>query len=278
MPPNSPPTRPLPLAVAFTCLTAACHPAPPPITGSLTSEDFRSTIVGDDYRILVRRPPDFDPARRYPVLYQLDATNYGNEHATVAGWVSRREAEGLLPPTIVVGFGYPYGNDLPDGRGRWRDYVLADDFTKKPGGADTFLRALGDELLPHVEATEPVDVTRRVLSGHSLSGFFTLYALFHSVERPLFSGYLAGDPSLGHADGRLLTLAAEAERIPNGRVYLPIARYDGAVQRVWFDALVERLRARPGVDLTAEVIDDDHAGLLHRAYERGVGVLLGCAR
>lgn len=275
MPPSPPPAGPLPLAVAFTCLTAACHPAPPPITGSLTTEDFRSTIVGDDYRILVRRPPGFDPARRYPVLYQLDATNYGNEHATVAGWVSRREAEGLIPPTIVVGLGYPYDNDLPDGRGRWRDYVLVDDLRKTPGGADTFLRALADELLPHVEATEPVDPTRRVLSGHSLSGFFTLYALFRSVERPLFSRYLAGDPSLGHADGELLALAADPARAPAGRVYFPIARYDGAVQRVWFDALVERLRARSGVDLTAEVLDDDHAGLLSRSYERGVAVVLG---
>jgi hypothetical protein len=173
----------LPLVLAAFA-SAACD-GPPPITGRVVTEDFASSTVGDTYRVLVRLPPDYDesPTRRYPVVYQLDATSFGPQFDVTAGYASELAARGGIPEAIVVGVGYPYDDETPnDRRGRWRDYTTRrmDD---SAGGADTFLRFLAEELIPHIDAAYRTDpAVPRALFGHSLGGFFVLYAMLRTAE------------------------------------------------------------------------------------------------
>jgi predicted alpha/beta superfamily hydrolase len=69
------------------------------------------------------------------------------------------------------------------------------------GGAPRFLEWLERELIPLVEREYRADPARRVLSGTSHGGLFTLFALFEKPE--LFSGYISVSPSVGW-DGRYL--------------------------------------------------------------------------
>ena len=255
-------------------LTLACA-APPAITGDVLVEDRASPLVEDTYRILVRLPPGYEGSdARYPVVYQLDATNFGPQFEIEAAHASELARTGAAPEAIVVGVGYPYSIGEFE-RNRWRDYSTA-------RGAERFLSYLRDELIPYIDATYRTDPSLgRTLSGHSLGGFFALYALLvtGAEAEPPFSNFVAADPSLGEDDARLFALEAElserTQALPGRRLYLPIARYNGATQLLYFDELRGRLRAYEGLALRAEVVETDHGGLLELGLEEGLRFSLG---
>lgn len=162
---------------------------------------------GKQYRIFVSVPSGAAPAKGYPVLVLLDANAY------FAGAYSALQV--LAPPDpklasmslsgvqpmIVVGVGYP--GDAPLNEARREFDFLPAHVALKPqagipwlngGGADMFLTFLLDELRPAIAHRYPVDPDRQSLAGHSLGGYFTLYAL---VNKPsAFHNYAAISPSL----------------------------------------------------------------------------------
>lgn len=261
---------------------SACTDDLPPLTGTVQEETFSSSLVNDDYLIQVRLPPGYDPdgSTLYPVVYQLDGTSFGPELEITARHASGLEAQGTIEPVIVVGVGYPYDDPLIDKtRGRARDYVV-DSGPDGPGGADTFYSFLEQELIPHIDATYRTDPARRVLSGHSLGGFFSLYAMLKSGDEasPPFAGYIAGDPSLTLDDNRLLreelALRAQTTSLPR-TLFLPIARLDGATQQLFFQELIARLEAYDELTLDSEVLDTDHGGAISPGFRDGLAFVLG---
>jgi predicted alpha/beta superfamily hydrolase len=263
--------------------SAGCATPPPDvpaIRGAVERRTVHSAGVGDDYLVEVRLPADYAaaPARRWPVVYQLDGTaSFGAQFPIAAGFVSGLAADGLIEDAIVVGIGYPYRD--PDGlgfdarRGRERDYV--------GDGAAAFLRFIGDELVPLVDADYRSDGARRVLSGHSLGGFLVLHALF-SAALPV-SGFIAGDPSFSSDDHRLFDEEAElagSGAQPAAALWLEVARYDGAVQQLDYALLDARLRAHhPALRYESELRDTDHGGAIAAGIRNGlVHVLGGAAR
>lgn len=264
--------------VALSCVALSvvgCVEEPPPITGATDELDVRSEIVGDDFRILLRLPPGYDARAEdaLPAVFQLDATR--GQFDLVAGQVSELEAAGAIEPTVVVGIGYPYDDPLIGGeRGRSRDYVAT--------GIDDFLAFVDRELLPELEGRVRLDPERRVLSGHSLGGFVALRSLLASSEDPLptFRGFIANDPSLGEGEGSLFVLEEQTRASADGsprRVYFAIARYNGAVQELFFEELRERLVARDALAVETTVFDTDHGGVLAPAYRAGLEAMLGAA-
>ncbi len=265
------------------CATG-CDRSWPPVRGTVEQQDVSSTIVGDVYRILVRLPPGYgdDPARRYPVMYQLDATSFGPQFDIVAGHASALAATGRIPEAIVVGVGYPYEDPLIGGkRGRSRDYVTVLD-NQQPGGLPAFLRFVREELFPQVEGQYHIDSSERALSGHSLGGFVALYTMLTTAKEsaPPFSRFLACDPGAPFKDPLRLfqeeqTLAQSAQSLP-AQLHYEIARYDGAVQQLWYEELTTRLRSHyPELTMTTKVVDTDHGGIMSPCFERGLTALLG---
>jgi predicted alpha/beta superfamily hydrolase len=66
------------------------------------------------------------------------------------------------------------------------------------GRADNLLRFFKESLLPQMDASFATDTLRRLLVGHSLSGYFTMYALSQQLAsgRTIFHHYIAASPSL----------------------------------------------------------------------------------
>ena len=267
-------------AALLGCL--ACGSQVPAIEGRVETFTFASQVVGDRYKIQVRLPPGYDAGSAlYPVVYQLDGTSFGPEFQITAGHASALEKSAAIPASIVVGIGYPYTDPLvSETQGRGRDYVtqFADG---KTGGADAFIQFMLTELLPDIDAKYRTDPTHRVLSGHSLGGFMSLYTFFTTYRQPspAFWGFVVGDPSLSDNDLRLfdeegkLFAAAVAPRAP---VWIEVARYDGAVQRLLFGALRDRLQAHyPGLRLGSEILDTDHGGTISPGFRNGLKHVLG---
>jgi predicted alpha/beta superfamily hydrolase len=184
-----------------------------------------SNALGEERVIDIALPRGYDTGtERYPVIVVLD----GESHHEIAAAIARYYASAaMVPPAIVIGV---------RNTSRTRDLTPPPraGFTVPPearagGGADSFLRFLGDELLPYVDRgwrTTPL----RVLVGHSLGGLFALHAL---AQRPAhFTAYVVMEPSIWwNAEHEWKTAAATLRQPASRRARLmlvntPLMRAD----------------------------------------------------
>ncbi len=133
-----------------------------------------SNIMGKEMLMFVYLPDDYyaDSLQNYPVHYVLDAPGISNIFQGILRlhWMGDNVGEG-----IVVGLS---ADD--------RNYNMSLD-----QGAATYLSYLEREVIPFVDSTYRT-TPYKILSGHSLSGSFTLFA---AIETPgLFHAYIAGSP------------------------------------------------------------------------------------
>ncbi len=141
---------------------------------------FHSDILEQDVTISVFLPRSYEASgKKFPVLYDM---NGFMDFKMSAGIVEFLGNEMYIPEMIVIG--------LPGIRG---GYVPTrfDERTDKPAGADKTLVFFKKELMPWVNAKLRTN-GYNVLTGHSVAGLFTVYALFNYTE--LFDTYLASSP------------------------------------------------------------------------------------
>lgn len=273
------------LALGALALVSGCQSAPP-LTGRVETQTVTSALVTSDsgapaqYTILVRLPPGYDtaPTSRYPVIYQLDAI-FLDEFQIAAGIASELAEKGAIPEAIVVGIGHPPGGSTPE---RDRDFTLPGEVSTpgNAGHADRFLAFLGSELLPKIDQQYRTDPARgRTLSGHSSGGAFALYSfLSYKPDEPaLFEHTIAAD--FGY-DSSLFTLESELAARSSARpgsLFFTHAIFNGAGQKVTFDAMVQRVTSRnyAGLRIGAAELDTDHLGAIAKSIEPGLAFGLG---
>jgi hypothetical protein len=128
------------------------------------------------------------------------------------------------------------------------------------GGADRFLRFLGEELLPWIDGTYRT-LPYRILVGHSFGGLFAVHALTSAPAT--FHAYVAVSPSLHWDDQLMFRRARELFRrgLPGHRhLYLTLAD-EGGDALAAFERFRELLRhaAPPDLGWDARLLDgDDH--------------------
>lgn len=200
-----------------------------------------SRHTGKPYRITISLPfghstspdegwPFHDQPPKWPVVYVLDGNWYA---AMVAGMIRPMAWCGSTSDAIVVGIGYPEGDDVAES---FRESFTRRDFDLTPvrdeaveksmeaahkrpapnGGAGSFLKFLTDELIPFVENGYRADPARRVLVGHSYGGLFALFALLESPD--LFATLVVGSPTLSYGNRVMFqreeAFAKEHKRVP----------------------------------------------------------------
>lgn len=204
-------------ASALAALGAVLPPAARAAAGWLPAtlpqglqRDLRSEITGQHYRIFVDVPATPAPGAGHPVLFALDGNATFPALSLMARTAARRSRETGRAAPLVVGIGYPSGEDF--GGGRSRDYTppSGKDTPAGEGGADRFLDFIERELRPLVASLAPLDPARQALFGHSYGGLCTLHALF---TRPgMFQAYLASSPSIWYRERIVLAGAAGFEK------------------------------------------------------------------
>lgn len=159
---------------------------------------FYSKSVKDTFVVSVCLPNNYftNKNKTFPVVYLLDANLYFD---IVAAAFRKYSEVGLLPPAILVGIGYKDFSTMDSLRSR--DYTFPTAIPEYEmsvsGQADKFLSFINTELVPEIDAKYAVNKKVRVLMGHSLGGYFALYALNRNLADKInvFSTYIAASPS-----------------------------------------------------------------------------------
>ncbi|TDE18087.1 alpha/beta hydrolase-fold protein [Dyadobacter psychrotolerans] len=173
---------------------------PEQIEDQQTGPTFKiySAAVKDTFNVFVRLSEKYEhgSSEKYPVVYHLDGNAYF-EHVSAS--TKKLSWKKSFREPIIIGIGYRDAYLMDSLRNR--DYTYpkasaADSFAIS-GGGKNFYSFLRHELIPHVEHTYRADSTNRTLMGHSLGGYFTLYALFEGLSKGLvFNQYVSASPSI----------------------------------------------------------------------------------
>jgi predicted alpha/beta superfamily hydrolase len=200
-----------------------------PATATL---DFRSSINGREYRLLITPPPGPVPPDGWPVLCVLDGSGY---HGTAVDMIRNIGAVGgEITPALVLAVTYPTDDlaqllsrrslDLTPTPGD-DQHMQHDSPGHAWGGLEGFLDTLEADVLPRLRACFEINAAHMALVGHSLGGLTTLYILYTRTR--LFQSYIAMCPSIWWDSRVLLTHEAGfAEAIRGGnlapRVFIAI--------------------------------------------------------
>ena len=182
--------------LAFACLSTvaafAAEPAPefpPHVLRNTQLRPLPRATNGSDYLLYIALPSDYatEKNKRYPVVYiddgYWDFTLYN-------GFYGNLIYDKAAPQFIIVGFGYQGNHTNAE-----YDVLRRPDYAPPPEGkADKFLSVVEHEIIPFIEKEYRADPSYRVLSGNSLGGCFSLYAM---LARPgLFQAHVAASPAV----------------------------------------------------------------------------------
>ena len=151
----------------------------------------------EPFTIQICLPKAYDKAKKYPVVYLLDADKSIGMAKEIADWLMfGREIQDI----VIVGISYNQ-NDNTWWINRSRDFVpTKDTFSRfgkrwpKAGGAIKFLNYIQMELKPEIEKKIKIDPANSGIIGFSFGGLFVAYTMF---ERPeLFNNYIIISPGL----------------------------------------------------------------------------------
>lgn len=194
------------------------------VRGSNEAVLIDSKILGETRELLIHLPNNYRlyENKQYPVLFLLDGQRNLNH---VAGTLDLLNQSNMAQEMIIIAIMNTH---------RTRDFTP----TRNPdydewgisGGADDFLSFIGQELIPHVDENFRTNGLR-ILSGHSLGGLLTVYALH---TRPaLFQAYFAFSPSLWWHDEVIFKQARDFyQNTPelNKYLYVNLGNEDGQMQ------------------------------------------------
>jgi predicted alpha/beta superfamily hydrolase len=172
--------------------------------------------VAQTFKIQVALPPRRQSeVTRLPVIYLTDGNLVFNLFKEIS---SLLQTMGIhpFPSFILVGISYPSEAQYAGTFLRMRDFttldhprvdkrsarslfpiegiLTAEDGTKDHGGAEDFLRFIGDELIPFIDEKYQTIPGDRTYVGHSGGGFLGLLALF--TQSRMFRNYVISSPGL----------------------------------------------------------------------------------
>jgi predicted alpha/beta superfamily hydrolase len=282
------------LALVFTLPVEAQSPPSVALAGT-QQYDLTSSVNGRKYRLHVAPPDGYltGDTTRYPVLYLLDG------HFAFPAAVAARAYMGIsreLEDVIIVGISegdYSFNAWFAD---RWRDYTpsanpaadssfarqyeVAAEAIRSGGGPD-FLRVLRADILPFID-TAYRTTEDRGLSGHSLGGLFTTYALFTAPD--LFQRYGINSPSLWWNGSEMFAaesaFAATHTALPK-RLLFTVGANEGASMVPPMARFASLLRSRGYQGLVMDTVvfqDETHLSVGPAMIARTLRVLYGKRR
>ncbi|MFS0752711.1 alpha/beta hydrolase [Oceanobacillus sp. 1P07AA] len=182
---------------------------------------IHSSFVNDTYHIQIYTPDCPVPENGFPAIFVLDGSSHFQLAADVVRLQHIRHTKTGVHPSIVIGIAH---QDEDRRNKRFRDFTALSDQVVFPdrmkgkipdlfGGAEQFLNFIELELFPEINKHLFINQEKRTLFGHSLGGYFSLFASIYSQN--LFDTYLACSPSIWWNDYELNSYIERALQIKN---------------------------------------------------------------
>lgn len=269
----------------------------------------------EEYCIDLYVPSGDAPAGGWPVIIALDAGGCFATCVEALGRLARRSDATGVCQAIVAGISSPVegGDGGYDSARRHRDFTSArsdmpsatdanaTDTNSAPvspappsassaervrpsGGAEAFLDFIEQDVLAFISAHYPVDARWRTVFGHSLGGYFTLWAM---TQRPdLFNCYAAISPSLWW-DWDALVSGLNAAPLVGQRVMIAVGEWEEALPpwQVGLPGSAEILarrkkrrmvgRARDMAELVSARLGPDHVQFYEMPQEDHASIVSG---
>jgi predicted alpha/beta superfamily hydrolase len=247
-----------------------------------------TTILNSDFSkepfsLFVRLPKDYtkDVKKNYPVIYHLDGNAFFDP---VANSVDRFTKKKKIPvDPIVVGIGYKNAYVMDSLRDR--DYTFpaalpADSF-RISGRGEQFYHFIKTMVIPHIDSTYRTDKNNRTIMGHSLGGYFVLYALLcHTANPSMFSNYIAASPSLNYHNRYLIkhfeNLYDQGNSHKKVKLYLTIGELEiMGSESTGFGDLSQILTTQNFIHIRPKVYKNlEHMGTAMPSFEEGIQFIL----
>lgn len=200
---------------------------PPVSLPNTQTHTLYSPVVKENYKLYIALPVDYDssPAKKFPVLYLLDADYSFALAKNISDHLNERNnLEGI----ILVGIAYAGPNNYRVNR--TRDYTphyspdggYNEEVQKNSGGGPAFLKFMETELFPYIESKFRTS-GERGLSGHSYGGLFASWVLIHKPST--FQKYIIVSPSLWFDNRYMFALEKEnfeKNKSIQARVYMSV--------------------------------------------------------
>ncbi|MBS3797583.1 MULTISPECIES: alpha/beta hydrolase-fold protein [unclassified Pseudoalteromonas] len=157
------------------------------VRGTSITDSLYSTVLSEQRDLLVHLPNNYKENKtlNYPVLYLLDGQR---NFAHTIGTLDLLNQSSLAQEMIIIAIKNTH---------RTRDFTPTYDQSYNEwgisGGADDFLDFIEKELIPYVNKKYRAN-NFKIVSGHSLGGLLSIYALQSRPE--LFQAHFAFSPSL----------------------------------------------------------------------------------
>jgi predicted alpha/beta superfamily hydrolase len=221
-----------------------------------------SKVFNTDMALSIYLPAGYETSDvKYPVLYDLNAFAYFTYCAGTVELLSRNLE---MPEMIVVG--------LP---GLQNGYVPTpfEERGAEPTAADLSLKFISEELMPFIDGNYRT-AGFNVLSGHSVAGLFTMYALF---TRPhLFSAGIASSPWFQANDQywlKHIDQMFQVESLANTYLFMTVGKQERDLTISTYTELEKWMKAKDlkGLTWKSQWLDDvDHSSMLGKSLYDGL--------
>lgn len=228
-----------------------------------------SAITDKEYDLYISLPRGYnDTTKTFPAVFVTDAQW---DFPLVQAIYGQQYFDGFLPDLVIVGI--TWGGKDPD-----YDQLRAHDLTPtdvglpaKYGNAAKFLSFITKELIPFVEEKFRIKKKDRTLTGSSLGGLFTLYAMLQ--EPSAFNRFVLTSPALQWDNKVLLSLHksfAERHNELDAKLFMGIGEYENVPE---FQKFAEELNSRSYKNFVVQtkvVMGMGHAGGKAEGFARGL--------
>ncbi len=255
------------LAGSILAQSPAGKPRPVPILGTelltLPSKD-----TGRTYDLYIQKPANA-AGKKLPVIYVLDGQWDFKLYTSVYGGLLYDK---FVPEMLIVGITYT-GDTADYGTLRGMDYTPVP-HPERPGTGDAakFLAFLKKDVFPMIEQKYNADPKQRIISGNSLGGLMTLYAML--TEPDLFMGYIASSPAVAYANDALFDVEkkfSEGHKDLKARLYITVGGKEGLRDPVKRMMQTLSTRGYKGLKMEAVVMETEgHTSNKPETYNRGL--------
>ncbi len=243
---------------------------------------LKSDFSNEPFSFFVRLPKNYskDVKQTYPVVYLLDGNAYFDQVSNSVDSYIKKKKISIDP--IVVGIGYENACVMDSLRNR--DYTFPDalpaDSFKISGQGDKFYNFIKTKLVTYIDSAYRTDKSNRTVMGHSLGGYFVLYALNQNLSDSLvFRNFIAASPSIYYHDNYLIKEISSAQisqrNIKNIKIYLTIGELEIlGNQTNDFKIFSKMLTDKPSSVQTEVYKGLEHMGTAIPTFESGIQFFL----